>query len=73
MSHNRQPNEDLLQTSTEDLFSELESEIADIKDEVAQENIAFELRLELKDGLAELKRQSPEDYEILLEELRDEG
>lgn len=73
MSHSKQPNEDLLQTSTEDLFSELESEIADIKDEVAQENIAFELRLEIKDSLAELKRQSPEDYEMLLEELRNEG
>lgn len=65
MSHNKQSNADL--------YDRLANIANDAKDEHLQANIALELSLQIKDDLAELKRQSPEDYEILLEELRDEG
>ena len=65
MSHNKQSNTDL--------YNRLANIASDAKDEHLQANIALELSLQIKDDLAELKRQSPEDYEILLEELRDEG
>ena len=63
MSHNKQSNEAL--------YNRLADIANNAKDEHLQANIALELSLQIKDDLAELKRQSPEDYAILLEELRD--
>ena len=73
MTTHNQPHKDLLQAPVEDLFSELESEINNIKDEVAQENVAFELMLEIEDSLTELEQLSPEDYKLLIEKIKRNG
>lgn len=65
MSHNKQSNEAL--------YNRLADITNNAKDEHLQANIALELSLQIKDDLAELKRQSPEDYKMLLEELRSES